>query len=248
MTLKRVDTHASKFLIAGSILGGALFSTPAYGYSDFGNLEYGDCGYEVGANLILHEYPTAKITTNEVVRAWREYGAANAMQYLTDIGFDGHRLIFTSITTKAQVIASAKLGVYAGAWDDTHVVAIIQANPKKLTTLDDGLFQAMTWSNWWWEEDHVVDDYAVSFQTPGTVSVFFGPTSYTSDSPTSMPTQIASIGSSVTIEANAFVNDGYAFEGWTTNPNSSTVQYANDSVVTLKDSTTLYPVWTYTGA
>ena len=80
-------------------------------YQSFDNLHVGDCQYETDANLVLAQWPKAKITTSEVVHAWSTYGSAFEGQdvtsdggqnwtlsglwagqnYLVDVGFAGHR-------------------------------------------------------------------------------------------------------------------------------------------------------------
>ena len=80
-------------------------------YQSFDNLHVGDCQYETDANLVLAQWPKAKITTSEVVHAWSAYGSAFEGQdvtsdggqnwtlsglwagqnYLVDVGFAGHR-------------------------------------------------------------------------------------------------------------------------------------------------------------
>lgn len=139
-------------------------------YSDFGNFSIGDCGYETDANLILHEYPKAKITTDEVESAydnlgnlfagtdvttdggeiWTAQGLWTAQNYLISTGFDGHRASsITQVFTLGQEVAAANGGglqVVVTGPTLMHVFGVIHANAKELTQLDDGTITHLTWS------------------------------------------------------------------------------------------------------
>ena len=50
-------------------------------------------------------------------------------------------------------------------------------------------------------------------------------------------------GQSVTLRANTFTREGYAFKGWNTKADGSGTSYADKASVTLSADTTLYAVW-----
>ena len=153
-------------------------------YQAFGNIEpwnVGDCQYEAAANLLKFEYPQANVTTNEVIRAYREQGSSNpaldgdtdALTFLMNYGFDGYKLgIFNQIYTRQQIIADASQGgVWATFNDEGHAVAIIAANSKRVTFVDDGLIQSWTWSNWKWWRGHPYAMYALTWNTSTTTTL-----------------------------------------------------------------------------
>jgi hypothetical protein len=153
-------------------------------YQAFGNIEpwnVGDCQYEAAANLLKFEYPQANVTTNEVIRAYREQGSSNpaldgdtdALTFLMNYGFDGYKLgIFNQIYTRQQIIQDASQGgVWATLNDEGHAVAIIAANSKRVTFVDDGLIQSWTWSNWKWWRGHPYAMYALTWNTSTTTTL-----------------------------------------------------------------------------
>jgi hypothetical protein len=127
-------------------------------YQSFGNLKYGDCAYEAMANLELHEFPGLKITTNEVVRAWREGDKQgfNVIPYMMSTGFDGKTIgaiTNGSLTSKSQIIqAVANGGAWATISDSSHAVAIIGADRRFITIVDDGIIEHWSWGTFkYWQ-------------------------------------------------------------------------------------------------
>ena len=247
---RRVNLKTTTRLCAIGVAGAALLSTGAGAatrFGTFGNLKYDDCQYETDANLVLREFPAARISTNEVVRAWRENGATTdqGLTYLEDVGFDGHRAAAaTLVTTRAQIIAAANAGgVWAGlSWG--HAVAIIRATTSRVVVVDDGLVEPMSWWNWYAMFDGPGSTlYAITWAQVDTEQLNFDGLSTTGGSPTMAP-QVEPVGATAPIDLNVFVNDGYQFEGWSTNPQGP-VQYADGADYTFTKGATLYAIWSY---
>ena len=126
-------------------------------YSSFGNLDgVGDCQYETAANLILHEFPSANVTTSEVESAYNTNGGAfisplwEGQQFLVSQGFDGHtaRLI-TQVTDRSSIIAAANSGgveVTNLGPVRMHMFAIIAANRTHVVIVDDGFVYHYSWA------------------------------------------------------------------------------------------------------
>ena len=218
-------------------------------YQPFGNLQFNDCQYESAANLVLHQFPGAKISTGEVLRAFKANGIVGpdatpaGLDYLENVGFDGHRANAEVITTRAQIIAAANAGGVFVTLGWGHAVAIVHANPRELDVVDDGADPPMTWSNW--HEMYAAPGtvyYALTWAQVDTETLNFS-SSYTGGSPMMTP-QVEAAGSTEAIETNAFVNDGYQFEGWSTNPQGP-VQYADGAEYTFTKGATLYALWSY---
>lgn len=217
-------------------------------YGTFGNLTYPDCQYEAAANLVLSQFPQAQITTNEVLRAWREFGinALAGLTYLEDYGFDGyHAATANLVTGKSAIIAAANGG---GIWADLswgHVVAVVHANPREVTVVDDGLVTVNTWQEFYRFYDAPQSAlFAISWAPAGTEQITFAGSYETS----TMVTQVEPTGVVVPIEALGMVNDGYTFDGWTTNPGAGVAQYQSGEPFDFTHSMTLYALWTYTGS
>src|SRR5580704_4962188 len=139
-------------------------------YQSFGNLAgVGDCGYESDANLILHEWPKARITTPEVERAYQAYGNEFAGQsvtsdggqnwtltglweaqlYLISTGFAGHRASSIVQIDQVQVPAATQGGGVEVVNDGPvrqHVFDIIAANATHVVIVDDGFVYHYTWT------------------------------------------------------------------------------------------------------
>ena len=156
-------------LVVGSLawIGPAGAAT----YSPFGNLEAGDCAYEAFANLELHEFPNAQITTKEVMTAYHQ-GHDQGFQvfpYMMSVGFDGHTIdaiASGSITTKAQIITAVPLGgVWATISDGNHAVAIIGADRRYVTIVDDGIVEHWSWGNFYHWQGTFPLMYAVQWST-----------------------------------------------------------------------------------
>jgi hypothetical protein len=166
-----------KRLLALCVLASLAFVVPAGAavhpaYSAFGNIypyNDGDCGYEAMANLELHEFPTAHITTKEVITAWHQGhdNGYNIFPFMMSTGFDGHTIdaiVNGGITTKAQIIAGvAGGGVWTTMDDGTHAAAIIGADRRFATVIDDGIVEHWTWSNFYWNQGGNVLMYAVTW-------------------------------------------------------------------------------------
>lgn len=158
--------------LCGVIFASVGITTPAFAqkYNQFANLEgIGDCQYETGANLILHEFPKAKITTNEVVSAFTQYGAGFEGQsvstdggstwtlqglwagqnFLISHGFDGHRAKSITEISQAQVPLAAQNGgveVVNNGPVRQHVFAIIGASKTHVVIVDDGFTYHYSWA------------------------------------------------------------------------------------------------------
>jgi hypothetical protein len=129
-------------------------ATPANAnsYSPFGNNHVPDCAFATDAYLVLHEYPNAKITTAEVVSAWRsQFPGPNSgpIGYLQQTGFDGHVISGSTdlpLTRAAIIAGAANGGISAGVWGGTHAVAIIAADRKGIRIVNAGQIQFVVWS------------------------------------------------------------------------------------------------------
>ena len=147
----------------------AFPSGAATRYSAFGNKNVGDCSYASVANLIQRNWPTAAITTTEVVSAWRANGAMSpdspsAWSFMSTTGFAGHTIsAVTLITTEAQVLNAVHTGgVWAQVWVTTpeypaadqaadgadHDVAVVGANTRGPIVVWWGVAKQMTWAQW----------------------------------------------------------------------------------------------------
>ena len=219
-------------------------------YQEFGNLTLNDCTYESLANLVLYEFPAARINPRVVIGAFRANGVNGAMSYVQDVGFSGHRVAaFTPISSHNHA-ALAKAASHGGVWATVsyggHVVDITRASKTGVTVLDDGSIYFMRWADWSYYQGTPAVDYAVTWATPGTTSVYFNGMSVTSDSP-SMAAQTLKTGTTATLTPNAFIQDGYKFEGWTTSENGTVVQYTDGQSYTFNQGMTLYALWSYLG-
>jgi hypothetical protein len=159
--------------VAGAALAWLWFNplpASASTYQSFGNLKYGDCAYEAMANLELHEFPGLKITTNEVVRAWREghKQGFNIFPYMMTTGFDGEKIspmLSGGITTKEQIIQGvANGGVWSTLSNGSHAVAIIGADRRFVTIVDDGIIEHWSWGNFHYWQGNDVLMYAVTWE------------------------------------------------------------------------------------
>lgn len=137
-------------------------------YSPFGNLRVGDCADEAMANLTLHEYPWATITTNEVIRAFRkdQGDPVNVLTYEMNTGFDGFKISgFQLITTREQIIEGvAGGGVWSGVDDNSHAVAVIGADRRFVTIVDDGIIEHWSWSNFYWNQGANPVMYSITWE------------------------------------------------------------------------------------
>ena len=125
-------------------------------FQPFGNFQTGDCQYEIDANLILFHWPKSTITTAEVENAYNTNGAAfnsdglwEGQDFLISTGFAGHHArSVTEATNRGQIVYAANHG---GVLVDNlgpvrmHTFAIIRANTKQLTVLDDGYIDRYNW-------------------------------------------------------------------------------------------------------
>jgi hypothetical protein len=148
--------------LCGVIFASLGITTPAFAqkYNQFANLEgVGDCQYETGANLVLHEFPSAKITTNEVVDAYNTFGGAfnsplwEGQDFLISQGFDGHRASSITPISQAQVpYAASHGGVEVTNLGPVrmHAFALIAANKTHVVLVDDGFVYHYTWAWFHW--------------------------------------------------------------------------------------------------
>ena len=127
---------------------GVLEVTPPF--RSFDNNRVGDCQYASAADLVLAEWPTAKITTSSVLNAYRTYGIdwhatapSNPDQttaplglfagqlYLLDHGFGDHRA--SSITLIAGYIPTAPINrgaiVHAANHGGVFIAWNVQTTP-----------------------------------------------------------------------------------------------------------------------
>lgn len=245
---------AALFITVFAIFGVAS-SAGASTYGAFGNLSSGDCQYETAANLVLREDPHARISTAEVLRAYRlngidgPEGTPEGLDYLEQIGFAGWRVeSATPVVTNEAIVAGANAGGIFAALSWGHAIAIIHANPKRVVIVDDGLVQSLSWPDFrhFYDSPHSTL-YALTWLPAGDDAVTFDGMSITGDSPSSMPIQVEPEGTTTALETNVFVNDGYAFQGWSTNPEGP-VEYADGAEYTFTKGATLYAIWTYVGA
>jgi hypothetical protein len=130
-------------------------------FQSFGNFTNGDCQYETAANLILAQWPTSVITTSEVLAAYRSNGIAwgsNGLEagqnYLISTGFDGHHAAsITTLNTRQSIIDAANNGgveVQTLGQNYGHMFAMIQADSKNVTLVDEGFVYHYTWKWLMW--------------------------------------------------------------------------------------------------
>jgi hypothetical protein len=146
-------------------------STPAYG--GFDNSRYGDCAFAVIANLTIHEYPAAAISTANVLDAWGFKGGQPflvSLDFVESTGFDGHTATFQQVTTLPGIINAANHGgVWATWWNGTHAVAIIAATSSTVTFVNSNAIQfgetvqTVPWSVWWGNTGKDWYDYAINW-------------------------------------------------------------------------------------
>ena len=171
-----------RFAIVALLLLALFLVTPLPGeavtniYSPFGNLQRGDCAYAAMANLELHAFTSAHITTKMVIRAYNQGHdlGYNVFPYMMSTGFDGHTIdAITSgpIFTKAQIITGvAGGGVWSTLSDGSHAVAVIGADRRYITIVDDGIIEHWSWGNFWYWQGGNVLMYAVQWSTSLAVS------------------------------------------------------------------------------
>jgi hypothetical protein len=139
-------------------------TTPAFAqkYQAFGNGTLEDCTYETVANLTLHEYPNAHITTAEVIAAWdpNSTGGGNdspvngidpSQLFMQATGFDGHRAKSATREVFSQpqlVFAANHGGIYVSVTGPVlnHAFAIIGATRTMVTMVNDGQVVTQSWS------------------------------------------------------------------------------------------------------
>jgi hypothetical protein len=148
-------------------------STPAYGA--FANARFGDCAFAAIANLTMHEYPAATISTANVLDAWGFKGGQPflvSLDFVEDTGFDGHTATFEQVTTLPQIINAANHGgVWATWWNGTHAVAIIAATPTTVTFVNSNaiqfgeIVQTIPWSLWWGDTGKDWHDYGITWMS-----------------------------------------------------------------------------------
>jgi len=146
-------------------------------FQSFGNFNLGDCQYETAANLILSQWPKSKITTAEVVSAYNTYGSAMnpdnlwaGQDYLISTGFAGHQAkSITPITTKYQIVQAANHGgveVTNLGPVRMHIFAIISANAKQVTIVDEGFVYRYNWAEFnydYTQQGETLQFYAVTW-------------------------------------------------------------------------------------
>lgn len=216
----------------------------ASSYGVFGNLWTGDCQFEADANLIIHEFPQAHVTTAEVLRAYDDAKGLNlysGLNYLQYVGFDGYTATWTQITTKAQVIYAADHGgVWATMFNGSHAVGIIAANATSLVTVDDGIVQHQSWANWYWFAGRQVQIYAALTWMPRDTHTLY----FVGDAETNtMTPQTEPVGAVAPIEALGMTEDGWTFLGWNTEADGSGTMYQSGQDWTFSQGATLYAQW-----
>jgi hypothetical protein len=147
---------------------GTLMAT--FPFKSFGNFTNGDCQYETAANLVLARWPDSIITTAEVLNAYRTHGVnwdpngdglEAGQDYLVSAGFSGHRAAsVVQISGRRRVIYAADHGGVEVA-TTTHMFAMIRANSKTLTLVDDGFVYNFSWA--WFTYAYSVTGATLSF-------------------------------------------------------------------------------------
>lgn len=236
----RALRRALPLALALSIFAGSCAGASGR-FQSFDNGRLGDCAYESFANLVLAEFPSAHVDTPEVTSAWRAWGPSNAAGYALTTGFSGHRAASLTPVSQGRVpYAAAHGGVWVWlSWG--HAVMIDAATRTKVYSVDDGMGLWLTWPQWsayYFTPGSTY--YAVAWAQPGTVAVTYSG-SYETDA---MTTQVARVGSTITLEPLGMVNAGYTFEGWATSQDSNVVAYQPGQSVKLTSGLTLYAVWT----
>ena len=128
-------------------------------YGMFGNDVVDDCSEVASANLTIHEFHDARITTAQVETAWQlTQGWTDAANtYMETTGFGGHTIkAVIPVTTQAQMIHYANEG---GVWAEffgpslaapqwMHDVAVIGANASQITYVTGGEVVSESWAQW----------------------------------------------------------------------------------------------------
>lgn len=182
----------SRYVAATAILfTSTALSTPAFAqkYNQFGNLAgVDDCQYETAANLILHQYPKSKITTNQVESAfdtfgddwqgtqvlqsdgsWLNEGLWAGQNFLISQGFDGHRASSITQISQAQAVVDANHGGVEVVNDGPvrqHMFAMIAASRTRVVLVDDGFTYHYTWAWLQWaytQSGETLTYYAVTW-------------------------------------------------------------------------------------
>ncbi len=126
---------------------GAPMVTKPFG--SFGNYQVGDCQYETEANLVLNEWPTSVITTQDVLGAYYANGEDAAQNFFLSTGFDGHRAsAVTPIFNRTQIIYAADHGGVEVVQTDgllSHMFAMIRANSRQVTLVNEGIVYIFPW-------------------------------------------------------------------------------------------------------
>ena len=141
-------------------------------FQSFGNLSHiGDCQYETDANMILSQWPKAKITTSEVVHAYNVNGSQQdsnglwaGQNYLITHGFDGHRATSIVAVTPSQIHGLTQVMNLGPV--RMHTFFIIWSNSKQLITVDDGYVNRYNWAEFnsdYTQQGETLTYYAVSF-------------------------------------------------------------------------------------
>lgn len=247
-TKRRSVTRRVFVVVALVIVGLPLVSTTtpadaasAPHYSAFGNDTVGDCEFAAAADLVRRTWPRARITTAQVVGAWRTDEALSGLTYLEVTGFGGHRIAsFTPLTTRAQVTAAANSrgGVFAylSLPQGAHAVAVVGANHLGPTLVMWGVATQESWAYW----DHVeTSAYALTWAAADTVTVMFNAQGGTG----TMAPETQRRAHSADLTDTLFSMPGWTFEGWDTIANGTGTFYANGAPYPFTASLTLYALW-----
>lgn len=237
-------------IAVGAVLAAAVgLSTPAAAsarYSAFGNRTLGDCDFASVANLVQARFPGARITTQQVVNAWRDANVSSGLDYLETTGFDGHRIAsYVQVSTRAEFIAGANAGgLQASILAGAHAVAVVRAGNSGVEFVNDGRLEFDTWSQWRSDEKGLpLNAAAVTWAPADTKALEFVGSYETS----TMTDQVEPTGTQAPIEALGMVNLGYTFDGWSLRPDGSGPLLQSGEMWNFNHGAVLYAVWTYTG-
>lgn len=232
---------ASTLLIAVPSVASAA-SQSASPYQAWGNKNVGDCPFAALANLVRSHWPTAPITTNEVIRDWRTYDTTiGALPFLFEYGLAGHRIeSFAPVTTRSAFIEAANSGgVFATILEGTHAVAVVGANAKGVYFVTWGTEIWVNWAGWQGLDPVSADSVTWAPANDSTSTVMFFP-----DCGSLTPVlQTEPTGSTEPLAAPVIQDGGVELPGWMDTFASSPTLYQAGQPYTFSRNMVMWADW-----
>ena len=257
--MTRLSRAVRRVAVAGLVAGLVAVATPAVAgasqYEYFGNGWNGDCAFASLANLVRYNWPTAPITTDQVLAAWNAE-PQDPLGYMITTGFGGHRISnygeHKTLSKSLVKYALAHGGLVA--WIDfppegPHAVAVVGMNASGiLSVLNLGLFfthqdpRVPHLIRWSYLRHALEVAFTVTWApSDSTAVVLRGLNTDT----TPFASLVVPAGSPVTLpmQAPPLPTPQFTFCGWSPNPNDPITVYTPGSTITPASSEPLGAVF-----